>query len=138
MRVNARKVTIPKPLEKHVSASIVEFFALVHRIELHRRNTGAMKGKSAKGKSWYVRFSTPGQSDLWGIHAKTGRHIEIEVKREGEEPSDTQRAWLASCREKGCIAFWAHSVEMADREYQRQRDFPLTPEFERARVSSEF
>ncbi len=120
MRVRARKVTIPKPLEKHVSASIVEFFALVHRIELHRRNTGAMKGKSAKGKSWYVRFSTPGQSDLWGIHPKTGRHIEIEVKREGEEPNDNQRDWLNSCREKGAIAFWADSTEMAEDEYRRQ------------------
>ena len=127
-----------KPLERDVLKAIVEYFALVLKVQLHRRNTGAMKGRSGTGKAWFVRFSSPGQADLWGIQPQTGRHIEIEVKRPGQTPSDDQSAWLASCRECGAIAFWADSPEMASWEYQKQRDFPFTPEYERRQLSKEF
>lgn len=110
---------LPPPLERDVSRAIVDYFAAVYRITLHRRNTGAVKA-SYKGKARFIRFSTAGQSDLWGILPKTGRHIEIEVKRAGKEPDDDQSSWLASCRNLGAIAFWANSVDMAVRELEKQ------------------
>jgi len=112
-----KKRAIPPPLEKDVLACIVDYFAVFYQITLHRRNTGAVKA-SYKGKSRFVRFSEPGQSDLWGIQPKTGRHIEIEVKREGEEPTEKQREWLQSCRDSGAIAFWADSVNRAIVEFE--------------------
>jgi len=108
-----------KEAERDVSASIVEYFSLVYKIQLHRRNTGAFKLEHA-GKSRFVRFSSKGQADLWGIQPETGRHIEIEVKATDKTPSEDQIAWLASCREKGAIAFWADSLDMAIAEYELQ------------------
>lgn len=119
MKVHSRKTVIPAPLERDVSQAIADYFAVVYRIVLHRRNTGAVKA-NYKGKARFIRFSEPGQSDRWGVQPKTGRHIEIEVKREGEVPTELQSEWLQRCREQGCIAFWADSVGMAEREYKRQ------------------
>ena len=114
-----KKAKLPVPLERDVSQAIADYFALVYHIELHRRNTGAVRA-NYKGKTRFIRFSVAGQADRWGIAPNTGRHIEIEVKRQGKFPSDEQRAWLDACRAQGAIAFWADSVHMAIEKYREQ------------------
>lgn len=109
-----------KPLERDIQRSIIEYFAAVYKIELHRRNTGATVS-SYKGKKRLIRFSQPGQADLWGIQPKTGRHIEIEVKRNGGTLTEAQILWLESCRNRGAIAFWAVSVVTAVADYEAQK-----------------
>lgn len=115
-----RKLVIP---EREVQASIVEYFAAVYKIELHRRNTGAVPA-SYKGKDRFIRFSKPGMADLWGIEPGTGRHIEIETKRKGKTPTEKQSLWLEWCQAQGAIAFYADSLDMAIAEYERQRKGP--------------
>ncbi len=107
----------PVPLEKDIQAAIIEYAWYTFRLKLYRRNTGAMSG-TYNGKKRFIRFSEPGQADLWGIQPKTGRHIEIEVKRPGQKPSDAQQEWLESCRALHGIAFWTDSVEDFDKAYR--------------------
>ena len=106
----------PKPpLERDVSKAIVEYFAVKYGIELFRRNTATffMGGRM-------VKCGEKGQADRWGIIAPQGVAIEIEVKQEGKTPTLEQIAWLASCRKKGAIAFWANSIEDAETKFLEQ------------------
>ena len=111
------KPKLPVPLEKDIQAAIIEYAWLQFRLKLYRRNTGAVKA-SYKGKPRFIRFSEPGQADLWGIQPKTGRHVEVEVKRPGNTPTEAQMEWLAQCRELNGIAFWADSIEEFDCLYR--------------------
>jgi len=111
--------------ERDVQRSIIDYFAAVYRITLHRRNVGGMKG-SHNGKTWFMRFGKPGMADLHGIEPKTGRAIECEVKAKGKHPSPDQFAWLGECRSLGAIAFYADSLDMAIAEYERQRRKPAS------------
>ena len=89
-----------------------------HGFQVFRRNTGAMTSnytrKDGSTRERFVRFSQPGMADLWGWHRKTGRHIEVEVKRPGVKPTPLQEQWLQSARDGGVIAFWCDSMEMAE------------------------
>lgn len=86
--------------------------------DVFRRNTGAMRG-THNGKARFVRFSSPGAADLWGIQRHTGRHLEVEVKAPGKRPSPAQLAWLAAMRRNRSIAFWCDSVERCREELTR-------------------
>jgi hypothetical protein len=79
-------------------------------IRLWRRNVGAMTDAAGN----FVRFAAPGQSDLWGID-RTGRHWEIEVKRPGNRPTPAQLKWLKEMTARGAVAYWADSVNIAER-----------------------
>ena len=72
-----------------------------------RRNVGAAR---MTGGYW-VKFAATGQSDLWAIW-QHGTHMEIELKATGKKPTEDQKKWLAACRERGAIAFWADSLDM--------------------------
>ena len=111
------KPKAPVPLEKDIQAAIIEYAWYTFRLKLYRRNTGAMSG-TYNGKKRFVRFSEPGQADLWGVQPKTARHCEIEIKRPGQKPTEAQYAWLFSCEALGAIAFWADSIESFDRQYR--------------------
>jgi hypothetical protein len=71
----------------------------------------------------FVRFSEPGQADLWGWERKTGRHIEVEVKKVGGRTNPQrqalQQAWLDLAKRDGCIAFRAASIEDCEAELER-------------------
>ena len=82
-------------------------------VTLWRRNVGGMAGEH-NGARRFVRFGSPGQSDLWGID-RTGRHWEIEVKRPGNTPTPKQLAWLKDMTARGCVAYWADSANAAER-----------------------
>lgn len=73
---------------------------------LFRRNVGAVQSGTR-----YIRYSQPGQADLYGWHRDTGKHIEIEVKAPGKEPTAQQYAWLRYVRDTGAIAVWCDSLE---------------------------
>ncbi len=78
--------------------------------EVFRRNTGAFSGVH-KGKSWFVKFSDKGASDVWGFlcdgHAT---HFEWEAKRLGERPTLDQVKWLRRINAITGAAFWTDSV----------------------------
>jgi len=85
-------------------------------IMLFRRNTGAMKTSAdSQGRSRFVRFAEPGQSDLWGVvkqcrcplcgKMQYGVHIEIELKCNTGKMTLLQKNWLLKCNEWNCVAF---------------------------------
>ena len=89
-----------------------------------RRNTGAVRAsytstRTGKTSERFVRFSEPGQSDLYGwatqkvkmgsISIPPGTHIEVEVKRPGEKPNAEQQTWLYLANCNHCFAFWCDS-----------------------------
>ena len=91
-----------------------------HGFQVFRRNTGATMAsytlKSGETKNRFVRFGVGGMADIWGWQVLTGRHIEVEVKRLGLEPTPLQEQWLRSARDGGAIAFWCDSMGMAEAE----------------------
>ena len=98
----------PRERESKVQYSIRTRLARLG-VTLWRRNVGAMR----EGER-FIRFSSPGQSDLWGID-RTGRHWEIEVKAAGNKPTPKQLAWLRDMTKRGCVAYWADSANVAER-----------------------
>ena len=94
-----------------------------HGFQVFRRNTGAVTTdytrKDGTTRERFIRFSEPGMSDIFGWHTRTGRHIEVEVKRRGVKPTPLQEQWLQSARDGGVIAFWCDSMGMAEAELVR-------------------
>jgi len=92
----------------------------VRGFQVFRRNTGAITTdytrKDGTTKERFVRFSEPGMADIWGWQIRTGRHIEVEVKRLGMKPTPVQLQWLRIAEDTGCLAFWCDSMEMAAAE----------------------
>lgn len=86
-----------------------------HRIPAWRRNTGAHSAeyttKAGVKKRRFVRYSEPGQSDVWGI-LSDGRHLEVEVKRPGDKPTEAQFLWLTTVVAAGGVGIWCDSPEM--------------------------
>ena len=113
------KPKAPVPLEKDIQAAIIEYAWYTFRLKLYRRNTGAMSG-TYNGKKRFVRFSEPGQADLWGYQQGTGCGVEVEVKRPGKTPTPEQVIWIDECKAKGVIAFWTDSMEDFDLKYRRE------------------
>ena len=98
----------PPERESKIQRSII--VRLEHLgIMLWRRNVGAMQDEER-----FIRFGSPGQSDLWGIDSNA-KHWEIEVKRPGNRPTPKQLAWLKMMSSRGCVAFWADSANIAER-----------------------
>jgi len=100
-----------------------------HGFVVFRRNVGAVRqtytrrdGSEAK---YFVRYSEPGASDIYGWQVLTGRHIEVEVKRLGQRPSPEQLIWLDQARDAGCIAFWTDSMEATLRGLKEAGPSPL-------------
>ena len=99
--------------------------AIIQLLQAHgfmafRRNTGAVTTsytrKDGVTRDRFFRFSEPGMADIWGWQRGTGRHIEVEVKRPGLKPTSLQLQWLQMAQERGCIAFWCDSMEMAEKK----------------------
>jgi hypothetical protein len=95
--------------EHLIQDSILEWLNLLPHVHAWRRNVGAVKA-THNGKTRYVKFSEPGQSDVWGI-GPHGVHIEIECKAPGKHPTMAQMYWLDAIKSAGGIAFWTDSLE---------------------------
>jgi hypothetical protein len=99
----------PPPLESEVQRQILRYLTTA-RIFHWRANTGAMKGEY-NGRKRFVRFGSPGVSDILGI-LPGGRFLAIEVKRPrlGRLTAD-QAAFQANVRTAGGLAVCVCSVE---------------------------
>lgn len=108
----------PRERESKVQRSVIVRLGYLG-IHLERRNVGAMRRTNKDGNTRLIRFGKSGQSDLWGIDRPYGttwaRHWEIETKRLDEIPTPKQLEWLKKMHNRGCIAFWADSANIAER-----------------------
>ena len=95
-----------RPLEADLQRAAIDLLTS-YQIRVYRRNTGAIKA-SHNGKPRFIRFSEPGQSDLWLIFPD-GRHGELEIKRPGERPTLAQVRWLIECSTR-CPAWWIDNL----------------------------
>ena len=119
------------PLEAVVKDEVLNWLNKQEGIWAWRRNVALIRfaAKKGKGKDRFVRFGQKGMSDIEGIvgvddtvslmpteTVTLGLHLEVEVKRQGEEPTDNQAIWLAAIEAAGGIGLWADSVEMVERK----------------------
>lgn len=111
-------MTVPAIREQDVLKAVKAYLELRGFIVFRRNVGGAFNGMQ------FVRFSEPGQADLWGWERGTARHIEVEVKRQAARTNPKRQAlqqrWLDLAKRDGCIAFRAASVaecEAALEEY---------------------
>ena len=99
---------IPNERENKIQRSIVVRLERLG-VKLWRRNVGVMRKDNR-----FIRFGSPGQSDLWGIDHLFHRHWEIETKRPGNRPTACQLLWLKEMSHLGCVAFWTDSANVAE------------------------
>lgn len=99
-----------KVLERDIQATILDYLNYLPGVRCYRRNIGSRPWQDGRGRKRVVLFGVRGQSDIWG-YGPGGIHIEIEVKRPGEEPTTAQHDWINECRQAGCIAFWTDSLD---------------------------
>jgi len=110
-----------RPRETDTVRAILQFLAL-HHIPAWRVNTGA-----AKIGGRFLRFGSPGMSDILGIrvvHATSlmkrpilvGRLLAIEVKTATGRVTPAQQAFLTLVNAHGGLAFVARSVEDVRKE----------------------
>jgi len=71
-------------------------------------NSGAFTGEY-NGKKRFVRFGTPGISDIIGIFR--GRFLAVETKRKGKVATDLQKAFLERVEDMGGIAICVDSLD---------------------------
>ncbi len=106
---------LPPQREQDIQRAILSLLAL-RGFRVFRRNVAGVMKMASGG---FMKVGEKGQSDIYGWHRGTGRHIEVEVKRPGKEPNQLQRAYLDDAHMDGCIAFYADSVDMVEAELKR-------------------
>lgn len=110
MTVARPKPYIPTRTERQVSEQVVQAAAMLG-IELKRRNVGM--ALNPRGRA--VRFGDPGDGDFYCV-LPDGRHADIEIKREGFDPSrlrgakrahfERQLAEMRRINASNGVAFW--------------------------------
>jgi hypothetical protein len=96
------------PYEREVQDAVIALCKMHKSVAwIYRMNTGATKIGER-----FIRFGFPGLSDVIG-QSITGRFIAIEVKREGEKPTEAQQSFLNMVAINGGIAGCAHSAQEA-------------------------
>jgi hypothetical protein len=96
------------PLERDVIKAVVKILRYDHRVSRVERN---QSGVFQDGNR-YIRVGMKGKLDLT-VYLKSGRYIEIEVKRPGAKPAPHQAARIAEIRAQGGLAGYCWSVESA-------------------------
>lgn len=97
-----------KPCEGHIVKACLGYLR-ARGIFAWRNNVGSVSG-TYKGKDRYVRFGTPGSSDIFGI-LPGGKFLAIECKMPGKKPTLKQRAFIDEINVWGGLAFVAESVD---------------------------
>lgn len=92
-------------LEAETQAEILAAYANHPRVVLWRQNTGAL----AIGKR-FVRFGLPGQADISGLIAPTGRALFIEVKSDRGRQSPQQVTFQRFVEKHGGLYVLARSL----------------------------
>jgi hypothetical protein len=114
-----RRASQPEATVKRTEAEVLaQILEALHAfgVDAERQNTGA--GTNPSGKT--IRFGKPGNSDITGT-LPDGRRLDIEVKREGFDPSkltgkkrehfDRQFARLRKTNENGGVGLWVDDAE---------------------------
>ena len=101
------KRAIQQSRESDIQRAVMDYLA-VRGFRIFRRN---VMGIVPMKKGGVIRVGVRGQADLQGWQIRTGRAIEVEIKRPGGILTLFQRAWLANALMDGVIAFVAHSVK---------------------------
>ena len=97
-----------RPYERDVQEAVLTLCKMHQKISwLARMNTGATKIGER-----FIRFGFPGLSDIIG-QTLDGRFVAIEVKREGEKPTEEQQAFLQMVAQHNGIAGCAHTAQEA-------------------------
>ena len=97
-----------RPYERDVQEAVLTLCKMHPKIAwLSRMNTGATKIGER-----FIRFGFPGLSDIIG-QTRGGRFVAIEVKREGEHPTEEQQGFLDMVSQHYGIAGCAHSAQEA-------------------------
>ncbi len=92
--------------EALIQQQILEAFGARPKLRIWRANTGA-----AMVKGRLVRFGVPGQPDIQGIIAPTGKYLGIEVKSPTGRQSEEQKLFQAMVERQGGIYILARSVD---------------------------
>lgn len=101
------KLKIP---EKDIQKAILQYLELRGHM-VWRTNTGTMFLEN-KGKQRMVRFGFPGLADILGVRkGSNGQFLAIEVKRPGNQASESQATFLCKVADMGGLAFVAWSVD---------------------------
>ena len=112
------KPKLPSPREADIQRAVMDYLA-ARGFRVFRRNTGAVRS-TYKGKARFIRFSQPGQADLYGWHIGTGRHIEVEIKKPRAVLTPQQREWLLGAKIDGVVAFSTDSVERCAQQLEAE------------------
>lgn len=92
--------------ESVVQGAILKAYANHPRIVLWRQNTGAARiGKR------FVRFGLPGQADLQGVIAPSGRALFIECKSARGVQSDAQKTFQRFVEKHGGLYVLARTLD---------------------------
>lgn len=109
------KLTICRPTERQVQASIMDAIHKTRRGRVIRYNAGAVYNE----RDQFIRFnSAEGHSDLGGARCPDGRAFYFECKRPGWKGPSTEREkrqeeFLDAMRAAGAIAAFVTSVDEA-------------------------
>jgi hypothetical protein len=114
--LDARVQKVAAPYEKDIQSAVRALLSKHPAVErVFRINSGAHVAGTGESRR-FIRFhDVPGMADLFVLlHPRHGtRFCFIEVKREGERPSEKQAAFLDMMRLRGHVAFVATSAQQA-------------------------
>ena len=92
--------------ERDTLSEILRVIGARSDIRIWRSNSGA----ATTHRGALVRFGVPGQADISGILAPSGRRIEIEVKSATGRQTQQQRRFQAMIERMGGVYILARSV----------------------------
>ena len=119
---------VKTPLEKEVQAECLKWLNSQSNIWAWRRTIGMFRSGPR-----IIRVNQKGQSDIEGMiritlahgifqNGSVAVHLEIETKREGNEPTDEQFAWMLAVEAHGGIALWCNSLDMLKDKLRMELD----------------
>lgn len=92
--------------ERDILSAVMQVLGIHPKVAwARRRNVGA-----AKLGGHYVRFGKKGEADITG-QMKDGRRLEVEVKREGENPEPEQVEFMAMVARYNGVVILARGVQ---------------------------
>ncbi len=89
---------------------VLEYHPFVAKI--WRQNSGKVFVKGSGGKTYPIQLAPKYSGDITGMTID-GRRIEIEVKDDGEFPSEGQANWIHFVNQNGGVAGWCRTMEEA-------------------------
>ena len=95
--------------EGAIVKACLDYLAMLD-IPAWRNNTGAARLKNPSGKSYFVKFSVKGASDIFAILPPKGRFLAIECKAGTNRPTPEQAAFLDRVRRTGGVGLVVRDV----------------------------